>query len=155
MGDGRSAISAIGLLADARCRCSLHGACPSGLWLVIGYRLSVPCSRSLDTRKRSADYLRVPHQISLISPWPRQNVTNPHTNAKLPEVTLRRGAPMRPIFHCKIHDSRPWRAQNHAPPLENVRLGHMASPWADSGGPNPSVILTTFIHVLRQNDTNC
>ena len=31
----------------------------------------------------------------------------------------------------------------------------MAPPWADSGGPNPSVILTTFIHVLRQNDTNC
>ena len=84
--------------------------------------------------------------MSLMRPWPRQNVSNPYTNARLPEVRLERGAPMRPIFHFKVHYFRPWRAQNHASLLENVHLGHMPPPMGDFGGPNPSVILTIFIH---------
>ena len=78
---------------------------------------------------------------------PRQNDTNCYTNA---EVTLgrivRRPPPRVVHFPYKSQYSRPWRLQNHAFPLKNVHLGCMASPWGDSGGPNPSVILITFIH---------
>ena len=46
----------------------------------------------------------------------------------------------------KSQYSRPWGHKTMLFLLENVHLGHLAPPWGDSGGPNPSVISTVFIH---------
>ena len=67
------------------------------------------------------------------APCTHQIVQNAVQTRRIPEVTLGRGAPLGPIFHCKIHYFRPWRVQNHAFPVQNVHLGHIAPPSVSPG----------------------
>ena len=85
-----------------------------------------------------------------MGPWLRQNDTNCCTNAEVTRGPIGRWPPRVVQFPYKSQYSRPWMAQNHAFPLENVHLGYMVPPWGHSGGPNPSVALTIFTNAWHK-----